>query len=261
MKQTFAIIGRGRAGTALDLALKKAGYVPRNVERAEMVFITTPDREISAVCAQIAQADQFKQGAFVIHLSGAHPSTILGAARDRGALIGSMHPLTSFAQKQIDDAFAGVAVSVEGDASACALIERVARDIGARPFAIDTDAKALYHAAAAMACNHLVTVERLAVQLLEKAGVSREGAWDVLGPLVRKTVANIEQVGVEQALTGPIARGDIETLKLHLAAIEARTPDLLPVYKQLGLHTVDIAEETGKVDQALVDAMRVLLER
>ena len=289
-KPKIAIIGCGRVGTALALGLQRAGYpisglasrrlasahavaarlggkipigqAPAPVTiQAEAVFITTPDGVIAQVCRETAREGGFAPGGVVLHCSGALPSTILAAARDNGAHIGSMHPLQSFAAAQADgDPFQGIVVSVEGDGPALALAERITADLKARGHRIRTEAKTLYHAAAVVASNYLVTLLDLSLALLAEAGVARGDAFDVMGPLIDGTLANVRRSGPATALTGPVARGDAATVADHLNAIGAMMPDALPLYRAMGLATVAVARQGGHISAEQAAALRRLLQ-
>lgn len=289
MKPQIAIVGCGRVGTALAVWLHRAGYpvcglASRRLEsvqavagligprlcsqepqavtaEADVVFITTPDGVIETVCRQIAAAGGFRAGSVVFHCSGALPSTILAPARQSGAWIGSLHPLQSFAAPALDrNPFAGIIVSVEGDGPAIETAEALAADLNAHPQQILTEAKTLYHAAAVVASNYLVTLLDLAFSLLRRAGVSPRDAHGVLRPLIDGTLANVARIGPPAALTGPVARGDAETVAHHLAAIAAKNPESLALYRALGIATVKVAEAGGHLDAAQAAALRRLMQ-
>lgn len=288
MKPQIAIVGCGRVGTALAVWLHRAGYPvcglasrrlqsaqavaaligPRPCSQepqavtaeADVVFITTPDGAIETVCRHIAATGGFRAGSIVLHCSGALPSTILAPARQAGAWIGSLHPLQSFAVPTLDrNPFAGIIVSVEGDGPALQAAEALAADLNAHPQQIFTEAKTLYHAAAVVASNYLVTLLDLAFGLLQRAGVARQDAHGVLRPLIDGTLANVARIGPPAALTGPVARGDRETVAHHLEAIGTQHPESLALYRALGIATVNVAEKGGHLDAAQADALRRLM--
>lgn len=274
MKPAFAIIGCGKVGTALSIYLTKSGYSvaglscltlssaqalgaqvaatrfttsPEEITiHSDVVFITTPDDRIEQVCNAISSAHGFKAGSVILHCSGALPSTILASAKSSGAFIGSMHPLQSFASTVFEkNPFSGIITDIEGDDTAVKIAQEIAADLGAKSLIIKTEAKTLFHAAAVVASNYLVTVMDLALQFMGKAGVERKDAWNVLKPLVEGTVSNIGRVGIPEALTGPISRGDIATVERHNQAIKDILPELLSLYKVLGRHTVELAVAKG----------------
>ena len=289
MKPSFAIVGCGRVGTALGRYLTEAGYKLAGLadkdlsfakraadiigaghftqvsweitDKADIVFITTPDGLINEACQEIAGNGGFRKNAIVLHCSGAHPSTILSPAKNSGAFIGSMHPLQSFAAGETEKSpFKGIVISVEGDREAVEAAQEIATDFGAISVMIRTEAKTLYHAAAVVASNYLVTLLDLAFRLIEEAGISQSDAYKVLSPLVDGTLSNIEKVGIQEALTGPIARGDVETVERHLDDIGSKIPDLVPLYKMLGLHTINIAKARGALSESAEQALKKILE-
>jgi predicted short-subunit dehydrogenase-like oxidoreductase (DUF2520 family) len=284
----FAIVGAGKVGTALACLLSRAGYdflgaasrtpesaraacefagsgrpaasAPTLTRSAELVFITTPDDAIGEVCRGLAEASGFARGSVVAHCSGALPSTILQPARSCGALLGSMHPLQSFATaEQAVQVLPGSYCCIEGDPDAVQVLSAAARAIGAHAMTIPTEGKALYHAAAVVACNFLVALEHAALKLDEAAGIDSGDAIRSLLPLIKGTVSNLENVGIPECLTGPIARGDVETTRRHVEAIGQRLPDLLPLYKVLGLETIEVALAKGSLSEERAAQLRRML--
>ena len=240
MKPSFAIVGCGKVGTALAIFLTRAGYrsagfaskrlssakhvadmvlsdhfsdVPWDITRdADVVFITTPDSDIEDTCNSISRNTGFADNAVVMHCSGALASSVLSGAKTCGAWIGSMHPLQSFASADHKtNPFQGIIVSLEGESSAVNIAKTIAEDLGGTVVTLLTEAKTLYHASAVVASNYLVTLLDLAIRLIQEAGVQRQDAFNLLKPLIEGTLSNIGNVGVQKALTGPIARGDIKT--------------------------------------------------
>jgi predicted short-subunit dehydrogenase-like oxidoreductase (DUF2520 family) len=220
-------------------------------ERAEIVFITPPDGFIREVCNEIAENKGFHSKTAVFHCSGALSSDELAEARKCGAAVGSLHPLQSFATETSGNPFAGILVAVEGDARAVALAGKMAADLGAEPIAIKTSGKILYHAAAVVASNYLVTLMGLAVDLMAGAGVAGPEAFRMLKPLIQGTIANIEEAGVVNALTGPIVRGDATIVEKHLAAIRELSPDMARLYSALGRETIKIAKTRGTLSASV----------
>jgi predicted short-subunit dehydrogenase-like oxidoreductase (DUF2520 family) len=286
MKSSFVIIGCGRVGTALGKYLAgcgypAAGFSSRSLDsakraamtagvadkyfnnpwaaarQADIVFITTPDGAIADVCRELASNNGFRDGSVVLHCSGALPSTILASAKTHGVYIGSMHPLQSFAVDRPMNPFDKIMMAVEGDPEAVHAAQSIASDLGAIPFVIRTEGKTLYHAAAVVASNYLVTLMSLAFKLIGGSGVKESEAFNILYPLVKGTLTNIETAGIPQALTGPIARGDAKTVSAHISAIEDLEPDVLLLYKTLGRATIQIAKAKGTLSE---DAAREILK-
>lgn len=284
MKPSFSIVGCGRVGTTLAKYLVAAGYRacglasrseksakaaaavtgcelfsvnPEEVTKdADVVFITTPDDVIAPVCQQIAERGGLRKGALVYHCSGSLPSTILEPAKKAGAQIGSMHPLQSFASAEGEqNPFDGIIVSVEGDKDAVELALEMAWKLGATGLTIRTDAKAMYHAAAVVASNALVTLVDLSYQLIGVAGISSDDAYKVLGPLIEGTLNNIKDKGTVDALTGPVVRGDVSVIEKHMGEINAKTPELAELYRVLGKYTVAVARKRGTLDEKTIDAL------
>ena len=278
MKPSFAIIGCGRVGTAFARHLAGAGYQPVGfasrrqesakaaaelagtpdkwvadprdaAKQAQILLITTPDGVIDDVCREIAGKGGIQKDGLVLHCSCALASTILTPAAESGAFIGSMHPLQSFAGDRPGNPFAGIMMAVEGDAIAVDTAAAMATDLGAAPFTIQTDKKTLYHASAVTASNYLVTLMGLAVDLMAASGAPKKEAFRILKPLVMGTLGNVETLGSIDALTGPIARGDLDTVAVHIAAIENLSADMLEFYKQLGQATVPVARAKGTLSE------------
>ena len=274
-KPKIAVVGAGKVGSALALLLNRQGYpvagvaskhissasrvaeqlnVPATVKPeevtadAQVVFITTPDRVIAQVAAEINELGGFKPGQIVFHTSGAHAADEVGAARGSGALAASLHPLQSFADvKMAMENLPGSYFALEGDQEALPLAEQIVKDLDGKSFFIAARDKPLYHAAACIASNYLVSLMHLATGLYSRFGLSREEAFAALFPLVRGTINNISQVGPASALTGPVARGDGPTLAGHLEVLNGVGEQELELYCKLGLYTVKVALEKGSI--------------
>jgi len=289
MKPDIAIIGCGKVGTSLAFFLSGAGYrisgffsktrssaenaarlvdgpdpaqSPWEITRAaDVVLITTPDDVIAAACREIAAHRGFKKNSAILHCSGALPSTILSPARESGALAASMHPLQSFAAARTDiNPFDGINMALEGDGPAVALATRMAQDLGANVHTIKTEGKTLYHAAAVAASNYLVTILDLALKMLQAAGMEPADGFAILKPLIEGTLNNVEKIGIPEALTGPVARGDVDTVAAHIDHIVAQVPELKALYCSLGIDTAGIARAKGSIDDDRVADFIKLLQ-
>jgi len=275
-KPKIAVVGAGKVGSALALLLNQQGYpvngvasrsitsasrvaeqlnVPATTKPAEVtagaevVFITTPDRVIAQVAAEIEERGGFKPNQVVFHTSGAHAADEVGAARRSGALAASLHPLQSFADvKMAMENLPGSYFALEGDQEALPLAEQIVKDLGGKSFFIAAKDKPLYHAAACIASNYLVSLMHFATGLYSRFGLTREEAFAALYPLVRGTINNISQVGPASALTGPVARGDGPTLAGHLEAFKEVGEEERDLYCKLGLYTVKVAVEKGTIN-------------
>jgi predicted short-subunit dehydrogenase-like oxidoreductase (DUF2520 family) len=211
--ENIRIVGSGRVGTAVEGRLRERGFVLRDDE-AELVLLCVPDRSISEV------AQGIPAGPWIAHVSGATPLAALEPHARRFGL----HPLQTFTRsrgpEQLDGAYA--AVTAETD-EARRVGFWLARELGLEPFELLDAERALYHAGAAVASNFLVTLHRAAADLVGAAGAPPEA----LVPLMRRVIEN------DFELTGPIERGDWETVEAHLAAIHERRPQLEPLYRAL----------------------------
>jgi predicted short-subunit dehydrogenase-like oxidoreductase (DUF2520 family) len=235
-----AVLGAGRLGTALAAALAAAdvdvaGPYSREqdpfVEIAypDVVLLCVPDAEIAAAAAHFAD-DQM-----LAHCSGATGLDVLGPHPGF-----SLHPLTTVTAAGAN--FAGVAAAIDATSDdARRLAERLATALGMTPFELGGADRAAYHAAACIASNFLVTLEAAAERLAETTGLDRQ----LLVPLVRTTVENWAALGPDQALTGPVARGDRITVERQRAAVASRTPDLLPLFDALVTATGNLAGSTA----------------
>ncbi|MBU1195599.1 MAG: DUF2520 domain-containing protein [Proteobacteria bacterium] len=284
----FGIIGCGRLGICLAVFLSRQGFEAKafsskHLESAKtacefvgtgrvyedpvdvakscpIVFITTPDTVIESVCERIASKNGFQKDAMVFHLSGALSSSILVSAKSNMAHVGSIHPLQSFAPYETgqESPFKGINISIEGDAAAVELGKEIVNALKANFFTIPTDAKTVYHAAAVVASNYLVTVEHFALQLLKAADISEENAYEILEPLIMGTLGNIKARGSIDALTGPVARGDDEIVSRHLVDIDKKLPQFSSLYRLLGSHTLDIAKQQGQITPDAVKKLSTL---
>jgi predicted short-subunit dehydrogenase-like oxidoreductase (DUF2520 family) len=204
------------------------------LRRADIVLIATPDDRIAAMCERLAATTPLA-GSIVFHCSGALSSSLLQSAQEQGAAIASVHPVRSFAQpEEVAQGFAGTWCGVEGDGPALAVLRKLFAAIGANFIEIDPRQKTLYHAAAVFASNYLVTLLDVALQTYGKAGIPPETARKMMASLVRETVDNVLEIGPEQALTGPIARGDAATVVRQYRALEAADGEHAALYRRLG---------------------------
>lgn len=272
---SFAIIGAGKVGTALGVLLKDQGYQPVGVasrsfasarklaeqlqttaykdaaeaaEAADLVFITTTDREIEAVAGLLARKGVCRPGQTIIHTSGALPSDIMASVRQQGAFAVSVHPLQSFASvESAKENLPGSCFSLEGDEQALPGVIEVVNALQGRYFVIKAEDKPLYHAAAVVASNYLVSLVHLSSTIYQRLGLDEEQAMDALFPLIQGTLNNIARSGPAAALTGPVARGDGTTLKGHMKALQQMDWRVREAYRSLGLYTVGVAMENDSI--------------
>jgi len=218
-----------------------------DLAEADIYLIATPDDQIARCCEQLAASGLVKPGVVVFHCSGALPSAVLAPAAAGGALTASIHPVRSFASpEQVALSFAGTWCGVEGDKAALAVLRPLFTRIGAKLVDIDPAAKTVYHAAAVFACNYLVTLLDVAVQAYGHAGIARDVAMQMMAPLVHKTVDQAFAAGTPAALSGPIARGDMETVARQQAAVSAWDADKGELYALLAKETLALAQRRGR---------------
>ncbi|MFC2043994.1 Rossmann-like and DUF2520 domain-containing protein [Chloroflexota bacterium] len=226
-------------------------------DAAELVFITTPDDAVVTVVSQV----NWHPGQSVVHCSGADSSEILKPAKILGAQVGAFHPLQTFASvKQAIDNIQGSTFTIEADEPLLAILKDMTTTLGGHWIELKVGDKVIYHAAAVIACNYMVTLVKLATDLWCTFGVPRDKAVKAVMPLLRGTLNNIDNVGIPQCLTGPIARGDIGTIKKHLNALGKVASSVLPIYRELGLQTIPIALDKGRIDEHRAKELEAILK-
>ena len=225
-------------------------------EAADLVFITTPDDAITAVADQI----KWPPGKSVVHCSGADTTQALASARASGAAVGVFHPLQTFAgaEPAINN-LPGTTFALEAEEPLLSLLKEMAGALGGYAIELKAGDKVIYHAAAVIACNYLVTLVKQAADLWQTFGVPPEQSVRALLPLLKGTVRNIETVGIPNCLTGPIARGDAGTIAKHLAALEKAAPEVLETYRHLGINTIPVALAKGSIDKEQAGRLEAVL--
>jgi predicted short-subunit dehydrogenase-like oxidoreductase (DUF2520 family) len=304
----FALVGAGRLGASLALALRDAGAeltgfvcaTDAGRARAEGVLrmrpalgldelvatqpshyiLAVPDSVLPAVAAELAVqlpprsapsraagADADEAGRpLVMHTSGATSVSVLADCERKGAATLAFHPLQTFSEPVGGSRrFAGSAVAVTPSPRAVGPESRdegfaLARGLGAHPFLLPDDRRGLYHAAATMASNYLVTLEHCANTLFVLSGMPREEALSLFLPLAQAALENVRAQGPASALTGPLSRGDESTVSAHLDALHDHAPHLLPLYQQLGIQTLDLVRARGEVHPDVITRLAHLLD-
>jgi predicted short-subunit dehydrogenase-like oxidoreductase (DUF2520 family) len=228
---------------------------------AEVVLIGTPDAAIESVASELASSGALGPDMAVVHLSGAIGLSALEAARERGATVLSVHPLQTF--PDVDASIRripGSAFAVTADSEAgTSLGERIARDVGGRPFPLADELKPLYHAGAVIASNYLVAVTALAEAVERAAGL--EDPMEALMPIQRATLDNVAALGPAQALTGPAVRGDAVTVERNLSALAEHASEAVRAYVELARVALDLAERSGRLTAANRAEVEEVLER
>lgn len=266
MAKTIAVVGAGRVGRSLARALRRRGYrmgavvtrrlptaraavrfigggtprgrVDAEVSRADIVLVATPDREITKAAHALAglEADWGKK--VVLHTSGALSSHELIPVEEKGAAVGSLHPFYPFSPA-LKVFPRGVVFGLEGGPRAVRQAAALVRALRGHAIEIPAEMKPLYHAAGALAAGHLMTLVDLATRLLVHAGMPRSRARQALLPLVTATLASYARHG-ERAWTGPLERGDAETVWHHLVALKELPRHYREVYLALARAGLDL---------------------
>ncbi|GFO56113.1 NAD-dependent glycerol-3-phosphate dehydrogenase [Geomonas sp. Red276] len=213
----------------------------RELAPADLFLIATSDDAIAGCARELADASLVGAGSVVWHLSGALPSSVLQPVQAAGAMIASVHPVKTFPDpsRSVTD-FPGTFCGIEGDRDAVELLSQAFGRIGGRIFPVDTAFKSIYHAGSVVVCNYLTALLEVGARCYEKGGVPREVAFQVMEPLVRGTVDNVFRTGTEEALTGPIARGDSEAVGRQLEALEGWNAEVAALYRALGKVALDL---------------------
>ena len=274
------IVGAGRAGLALAVALRRAridllgvhgrrerpvppgvaltaGGAPPWLGHAGVVVLAVRDDALAACVADLARAAPLAPGQVVLHLSGVLTSEVLAPLAALGARTGSMHPLVAFAPEPAAASrqFRGATFVLEGDLRAVGTADAIARRLGGAPVTLAPEAKPLYHAGAVFASNYLVSLLAVAVRLMEEAGIGADRALAALLPLARGTLENVAAAGPVAALTGPVARGDLATVRRHLMALRHADADL---YRAAGREALRLARAAG-LDEAKAERLEEAL--
>jgi predicted short-subunit dehydrogenase-like oxidoreductase (DUF2520 family) len=275
------VVGAGRVGTALAAALSRAGhrvvaasavsqtsrerierYLPGTpvrqpaevFEAADLVLLTVPDDALAGLVSGLAATGAPLAGRLIVHASGRHGLAVLDPATRHGALPLALHPVMTFTGRVDDvDKLAGICFGVTAPAELWPVAEVLVMEMGGEPVFVAEEHRDLYHAALAGAANHLVTQVVQACDLLTMAGVAQPAR--MLGPLLSAALDNALRLG-DAALTGPVARGDADTVASHVAALRAAAPEALAAYLALARLTASRAMTSGML--APPDAQRLL---
>lgn len=264
----MGIIGPGQAGIGLGLALARAGHAvslhgrrqkpvptplkltvgagdapPPWIGDVAVVLLAVKDDGIRPLADMLKAARVIRPEHVLLHLSGVQGQEALGVLVTSQAALGSLHPLQTIVEpERAPERLRGAWAAVEGMPRAVETAERLAVAMGMRPFRLTAKAKAVYHAGAVFASNYFVVVEAVAQRLLRHAGLTDEEAWTALQPLVEGTLENLVRQGPLRALTGPVARGDGDTVIRHLGSL---TIDDQQLYRALGRAALELAQKRG----------------
>ena len=266
----IGIVGAGAVGTALGVALSRAGWpihavasrdpgrreafrrrvegtrgfaeATALIEEVELIVLAVPDDAI----APLARELRMYSGQAMIHTSGALGAEVLAPAMAAGTQVGAFHPLVAFADtERAVAALHGATVAIEGDDQLAGLLARMAEALGATPVRLAPGSKTAYHAAAVLAAGGFVALLDAIAELGRVAGLDEAGSLAIYGPLIEQTLGNARALGVRDALTGPITRGDVGTLEAHLAALREHAPGVLDLYRAAAAREIELAVDRG----------------
>lgn len=295
MNERVAIIGTGRMGLALGTALHRSGAVERTIffgraleppphpvfdtasaqdgeEEGPAVeyriwpaplpmgvtvaLLAVPDRALAEVAHDLAHIGAAPAGCAALHLAGALTAEVLAPLYEAGYSVGSIHPLQAVADPWLAaDRLAGVTFALAGEPAAITAGRRIADALGGYTIVVPPAMRPLYHAGAVLASNGLVAVLSAAVRIFDQVGIPEGEAVQALVPLIRGTLDNLENLGVRGALTGPVGRGDVDTVRLHLGRLSGQERAL---YCALGLELLGLARAAG-LDAERAAGMEALL--
>ncbi|WP_394940549.1 Rossmann-like and DUF2520 domain-containing protein [Psychromicrobium sp. YIM B11713] len=280
-----AVIGAGKVGAVLGAALRSAGHavigvsavsqesrdraesllpgvpvlqIPELVERAELVLLAVPDDALEQLVAGLAKTGAWQLGQLVAHTSGRFGVGVLAPVRAAGAIPLAIHPAMTFSGLSMDLArLPDSSFGVTADAAMLPIAQALVVEIGAEPVVVAEADRALYHAALAHSANHLVTLTAQSAELLRSIGVERPER--LLGPLLRASLDNALASG-EQALTGPVARGDSGTVRSHVQALAENSAEILAAYRAMARTTALRALARGRISAAELAEIEDALE-
>ena len=279
------IVGAGRVGTALGVAIDRAGWpvvavASRDADRraragvvlpharlvddpaalldlVDLVVLAVPDDVMGMVAADV----RLRPGQAIVHTSGALSSAVLAPAQVPGTTAASFHPLVPFAD--LDRALAalpGATIAIEGDPALVMRLSELATAMGARPLTVSAAGKPAYHAAAVLAAGGVVALLDVIGELGRVAGLDEQAALDTYAPLIRSALGNAEALGIAAALTGPVVRGDTRTIALHLEAIDRLAPGVRDLYLATARRQIAIARSHDDIDDQQAALLRDLVE-
>jgi predicted short-subunit dehydrogenase-like oxidoreductase (DUF2520 family) len=216
----------------------------QELQPADIFLLAVNDDQLPKAVSMLATSHIITDNSLIFHCSGALPSSLLSPLKSQGAKIASLHPVKSFSQPEDDiKSFAGTVCTLEGDTQPCAVLKKLFGQLGADIIQITPDMKLLYHIATVFSSNYFVTLMDTALQLLQEAGIQRQQGMTLLQPLVMGSWHQLVKWGSQEALTGPISRGDSELVAAQLALLKQSHRDIAHVYQALGKLTLQLAEK------------------
>ena len=267
-RKRIGFVGAGRVGRGLSLALSRRGYsitgvasrsrgdAQAVVDASDIVFLTVPDGAIAQVCASL----HWRPGKAAVHCSGAAELSVLRAAENAGAQAGGFHPLQMFADPEIAArGLAGCAIAVEASEPLAGELRDMVAALGGRLLVVPAGARAAYHAGAHYAAAFVCALLAEGAEIWRRIGIAPDDALPALLSLLRGATDAVAHAGPARAMAGAVARGDIDTVRRHLAALGGLDAKLSELYCTLALRCVPLALEAGGIDEARAADIRALL--
>lgn len=285
---TFSVIGSGRLGTCLARALAGTNFhleglyslhpesaeesrhligegqvcltLQEAITRGEIIFLTVKDDCLEEIIYRLSSISIDWPAKYVFHSSGFYSSVILRPVKEKGATTGALHPLQSFPRKDLPpEIFHQIFFSFDGDEKALPLVKRIAKSLGGHLITLHPHQRPLYHTACSLASNYLVGLIYASTSLLHKAGVSQQKSLSLLRPLITQTIKNIQEIGLEESLTGPLQRGDLKTVAQQLASLKS-FPLVKNVFTSLSHLLLEISQKKGSLSPQEIAQIKHLLE-
>ena len=264
------IFGAGKVGVGLARALRatgcrvsqrpqRSGLPARRID-ADVIVVAVRDRDIAPCAEELRRRGLVgHQPVAIVHCAGALGPEALAAARGANVAVAQMHPMISFASKRVTPALDRGQLHVDGDAAAVRAARALGRRLGMTPRTVRGIDRVAYHAAAGLVANGAAALAAGGVELLERAGVDRATAAAMLGPLLRSVADNVERLGLPEALTGPVRRGDAAGVGRHLETLQRLAPSLVPFYVAAAKIQLPLARAIGEAPREGFDAIEAHL--
>lgn len=263
------VVGRGKVAHAIRAKLgaphrvrlvASRGRAPRIDDDVDLVVLAVRDDALPELARQLSAAHPRPMAAAVIHVAGARGPEALSALAGRCAGVGRAHPLVSFAARRVVPELGGALWLVDGERVAVARARRFARALGGAPRRWPRVSPAAYHAAAALTANGAVALAGAAARVLVDAGAPASEVAPALGVLLRSVAENVTRLGLPGALTGPVRRGDADTVARHRAALVGQPSEIKELYRAAAAAQLPLAEELGEATPAELRRVRRVLE-